>query len=112
METEELAKRLEELERELLELREAVRILLLRETQVDYRVAGATTTTPGEHLDQNSIVDEMRRRGMLSTPTADEAALAEEWAQLPVEERRAHIELMHSLNFAPSLSELVLQNRR
>jgi hypothetical protein len=112
MEPDELARRLEKLERELLALREEVRMLRMRETQVDYAVASAAMTEVKEHGDSAAIVEEMRRRGILSAPTADEVALADEWSGLSAEERRAHIELMHSLDFAPSLSEIVLQNRR
>ena len=112
MQIEEMAKRLEEIERELAALRAEVRALQLRETHADYAIEIATTRTVGEPTDRAVILQEMLRSGLLSVPSAGELALAEEWAQLSNEERHAHIDAMHRLQLTPSLSEIVLQNRR
>jgi hypothetical protein len=108
MNIDDLIRRIEKLESDIAELRGELKNGRTAEARVEYMTATALEREIGERL----ILEKMRQRGMLSDPLPAEANLSEAWTTLTVEEKRAHVELMHSLKLDPPLSEIIAQNRR
>ncbi len=112
MREQEFGERLERLEQDVAALRAEVHALLVREARVAYAapVRVSDSTRPVESSE--AILEAMQREGLLSAPTPDELALAQEWIDLPDAEQQTHLEFMRSLKLDPPLSEVILQNRR
>ncbi len=100
-----------ELEREVVELQERVAWL---ERAVGR--PGAQPTSAGIQVEKPSsgreLIALLKQRGVIRDPLPEEEALAEEWRRLPEAEKQAHIEYMRSLELEPSLSQIIIENRR
>jgi len=69
-------------------------------------------STPGAPPDQESLLLWLKTQGLVRDPTPEERRLAAEWDVLSEEEKQAHIRFMHSLVLTPSLSQVLIDNRR
>lgn len=63
-------------------------------------------------LTQIQVVAWLRSRGLIREPTAEEVRLAAEWEALPEATKQEHIDFMQHLRLEPTLSEIILENRR
>ena len=67
--------------------------------------------TPGESVDQESLLSWLKGERVVRDPTPEERRLAAEWDTLSEEEKQAHIRFMHSLALTPPLSQVLIDNR-
>jgi len=99
-----MATTLEELEK---------RVAALERLVVSSQAETATLPEDPEDWTREDVIAYLRSRGIqVSEPTDAELALAAEWDALSEEDKQAHRDYMDSLNLDPSLSQIIIENRR
>ena len=99
-----MATTLEELER---------RVAALERLVVSSQAETPTLPEDPEEWTREDVIAYLRSRGVQIGELPPEAlALAQEWEELSDEEKAAHCAYMDSLELDPSLSEIIMRNRR
>jgi len=98
----ELVKRVEHLERGLHRL----------EIALERQVVPAPEVPLEELSEKERGLAALRRSGLLVDPSPYTLALAEEWRKRPKEERERIRAELRALHLDPSLSEIIIRNRR
>ena len=100
------------LELELGELKARVERLEMKVRRLVGEDPQAMPPVPCEPLDQERLITWLKSAGLVRDPTPEELRLAAQWDALSDEEKEAHIRFMRTLVLDPSLSEIIVENRR
>lgn len=65
-----------------------------------------------EQPPQAQLINWLKSQGVIRTPTQEEEQLAAEWNDLPEQVKQEHVNFMQHLELDPSLSQIILENRR
>lgn len=103
-------------------LQESITRLEVRVARLEETLQNLVNTSSGDtkevfvaqptHLTQAQLIDWLKNRGVIRTPTQEEEQLAAEWHELPEQEKQEHIDFMQHLELEPPLSQIILENRR
>jgi hypothetical protein len=106
-----LAKTTLELEMEVAEIKTRLHRV---ERALRKQTNSARHGSPPQDLPMNNedLLAWMREHGLVSDPVPDDVRLAAQWDDLSDEEKDAHVRLMHGLALDPSLSEIIIEQRR
>lgn len=72
----------------------------------------AVLPAAGEPQNQEHLLAWLKAQGLVRNQTPEEDRMAAEWDTLSEAEKQAHIHFMRSLALDPSLSRVLIENRR
>jgi hypothetical protein len=99
-------------EQELGELKERMERLETTVRQLANNAQPVSLATSGQLADQEQLLAWLKAEGLVRHSTSEEQRLAAEWDALPEEEKQAHLRFMRSLKLDPTLSQVIIENRR
>lgn len=95
------------------ELRERVKTLEREVQALRLFIWPQERKTQSEPLsDEGQMLARLQRQGLIIEPTPEMIRQAQEWDQLPEEEKRSLRETLDSLHLDPPLSQIISDNRR
>jgi hypothetical protein len=100
------------LEQEILKLKERVERLEAMMQRLVGETSHGTVVAADEPLSQKQLLALLKTQGLIRQPTPEERRVAAEWEALSKAEQDAHIHLMHNLALDPSLSRIIIEQRR